>query len=318
MGMQQVHVIIGGDEFLRQRHKDAIIAAVREQSPDPQALTVTSMNASDLSPSELIEVMSPSLFSEDRVVAINVADTTGKEGADLTLEAAKDPAPGIVVIIQHTGGGRAKRLVAPLKKLGQFYDASPLRPKDLPGWVRAEFNSHGRNVTPDVVHALLEGVGSDLRELASAVEQLNSDVDGDITVSDVRAYYSGVAEVSSFDIADWAVSGQTGRAVSAARRALQLGESPVAIAAALSNKISLIARLYSLRGRVDGRALASQVGGHPFVIEKTAPIARRWSGENVSRAVILMADLDAAVKGQGGDPEYALEAAVRAIAEMAG
>ncbi len=223
-----------------------------------------------------------------------------------------------MVIIQHTGGGRAKRLVAPLKKLGQFYDASPLRPKDLPGWVRAEFNSHGRNVTPDVVHALLEGVGSDLRELASAVEQLDSDVDGDITVSDVRAYYSGVAEVSSFDIADWAVSGQTGRAVSAARRALQLGESPVAIAAALSNKISLIARLYSLRGRVDGRALASQVGGHPFVIEKTAPIARRWSGENVSRAVILMADLDAAVKGQGGEPEYALEAAVRAIAEMAG
>lgn len=313
-----MHAIIGGDEFLRQRIRESIIAAVREQSADPQALTVTAMNTSDLSPAELLEAMSPSLFSEDRVVVINVADTTGKEGAELTLEAAKDPAPGIVVIVEHSGGGRAKKIAAPLKKLGEFHDATGPRPKELPAWVRAEFSRHNRTVTPDVVHALLEGVGSDLRELASAVEQLHSDVQGDITVNDVHAYYSGVAEVSSFDIADWAVSGQTGRAVSAARRALQLGESPVAIAAALSNKISLIARLYSLRGRVDGRALASQVGGHPFVIEKTAPIARRWSGENVSRAVILMADLDAAVKGQGGEPEYALEAAVRAIAEMAG
>ena len=55
----------------------------------------------------------------------------------------------------------------------------------------------------------------------------------------------------------------------------------------------------------------------PFVVEKTAKVARNWSGDSVSEAVILMADLDAAVKGQSGDPEFAIESAVRRVAELA-
>ena len=44
-----------------------------------------------------------------------------------------------------------------------------------------------------------------------------------------------------------------------------------------------------------------------------------WSlmGDAVSHAVIIVADLDAEVKGQGGDPQFALENAVRRIAELA-
>ena len=46
-------------------------------------------------------------------------------------------------------------------------------------------------------------------------------------------------------------------------------------------------------------------------------MARRWSGENITKAVILMAELDAAVKGQGGDEDFAIEAAVKRVAELA-
>ena len=49
----------------------------------------------------------------------------------------------------------------------------------------------------------------------------------------------------------------------------------------------------------------------------TQPVARRWSEDNVNKAVILMAELDAAVKGQGGDEDFAIEAAVRRVAELA-
>ena len=54
------------------------------------------------------------------------------------------------------------------------------------------------------------------------------------------------------------------------------------------------------------------------MIKKTLPVARRWSGKAVSRAVILMAELDAEVKGQGGQAEYAVENAVRRVARLAG
>ena len=56
---------------------------------------------------------------------------------------------------------------------------------------------------------------------------------------------------------------------------------------------------------------------HPFVAKKTMQIARNWSGDAVSRAVIIVARLDAEVKGQGGDPDFAVEDAVRRIAMLA-
>lgn len=56
---------------------------------------------------------------------------------------------------------------------------------------------------------------------------------------------------------------------------------------------------------------------HPFVAKKTMQVARGWSGDAVSEAVIIVAELDAAVKGQGGDPDFAVEDAVRRISSLA-
>lgn len=169
--------------------------------------------------------------------------------------------------------------------------------------------------TPDVVAALLESVGSDLRELSSAVGQLVADTEGEITVASVRQYYVGVAEVAGFDIADQAVAGRADRALASTRRALQLGTSPVAIAAALAHKVGDIAKLYGQRGNPD--QIARAAGMNPYVAKRTMQVARQWSGDAVSQAVIIVADLDAEVKGQGGDEEFAVENAVRRIAELA-
>ena len=126
-----------------------------------------------------------------------------------------------------------------------------------------EFRRHGARPTPDVAAAVLESVGSDLRELASAVSQLVSDTEGELTVESVRDYYVGVAEVAGFDIADQAVAGRADRALASTRRALQLGTSPVSISAALARKVGDIAKLHGVRGNPD--QLARTVGMHPYV-----------------------------------------------------
>lgn len=311
----QVHLIEGPNEFLAQRARESVVAQVREELGE---VTVTDMAAGEVTDSELLEVLSPSLFGDGRVVVLHHAETAAKSAAELIVQAAVDPGPGIYLVVEHSGGGRNKAVATKLEKIAQVWPAQDVKRNQLLSWVNEEFQRHGTRVSPDVVHALLEGVGSDLRELATAISQLVADAEGEVTARLVKTYYSGVAEVSSFDIADWAVSGQGSRAVAAVRRALQLGASPVALAAALSNKVGMIARLYGTRGRVDESALAREIGAHPFVIKKTIPVARRWSADAVSRAVIAMADLDAEVKGQGGDPAYAVEAAVQKIARLSG
>lgn len=307
--LNPVHLVLGEDEFLAERATAAIIDAA---SP---AAEVSRYKAGEVTAGELLMATSPSLFAEERIVVFTGTELAGKEPTELLLQAALDPAPGMTLIIQHSGGGRQKASVAKFKKVAEVHEAHPLRDRDRHAWVSNEFRRLGARPTPDVVAALLESVGSDLRELASAVSQLVSDTDGEITVASVRAYYSGVAEVSGFDIADLAVAGRADRALASTRRALQLGVSPVAIAAALARKVSDIAKLYNTRGNPD--QLARELGMHPYVAKKTMQVARNWSGDSVSAAVILIADLDAEVKGQGGDPAYAIEYAVRRIAELA-
>ncbi|AKK06715.1 DNA polymerase III, delta subunit [Corynebacterium mustelae] len=313
----QVHLIVGDEEFLAERARLEVVASLREQSPEGENLVVTTVRAGDVTEAEIIDMCSPSLFGEDRIIVLNKMEEAGKEPAELVLKFAVDPGPGIYLIIVHSGGGRTKSMVPKLKKIAEVHEVPKLKASAKTSWVTAEFRRHGVRPTPDVVHALLEGVGSDLRELASAVSQLVADTQGEITEAKVREYYAGVAEVSGFDIADLACSGNSRRAIASMRRALQLGLEPAALAAALSMKVSAIARLYSLRGRVD-KSLAGKLGMHPFVLEKTAQLARRWSGDAVSEAVIVIAELDASVKGQGGDPKFALENAVLKIAKLAG
>ncbi|WP_273412266.1 DNA polymerase III subunit delta [Corynebacterium appendicis] len=304
-----VHLVVGEDEFLAERATKSIIDEVGP------AAEVSTLRAGDITVSELAQATSPSLFAEERVVVVTNTELAGKEPTELLLQAAADPAPGMTLVIVHSGKGRNKSYVAKFRKVADVHEVNPPNQRERQSWVTAEFRRHGVRPTPDVIGALLESVGSDLRELASAIEQLVADTEGELTVAKVRAYYTGVAEVSGFDIADQAIAGRTDRALASTRRALQLGISPVAIAAALANKVGDVAKLYQTRGNPD--QIARTVGMHPFVAKKTMQVARNWSGRSVSEAVIIVADLDATVKGQGGDPEFAVEDAVRRIAQLA-
>ena len=307
--LNPVHLVLGEDDFLAERATKAIVAQAGE------GVEVTTLRAGDVSEGEIAMATSPSLFAEDRVVVVKHAELAGKEPTEILLQACVNPAPGITLIVEHTGGGRQKAMVKKFAKVAEVHKADPLKDNERRSWLMEEFRSHGVRPTPDVAAAVLESVGSDLRELASAVSQLVSDTEGELTVESVRAYYVGVAEVAGFDIADQAVAGRADRALASTRRALQLGTSPVSIAAALARKVGDIAKLHGVRGNPD--QLARTVGMHPYVAKKTMQVARQWSGDAVSHAVIIVSDLDAEVKGHGGDPEFALENAVRRIAELA-
>lgn len=307
--LNPVHLVLGEDDFLAERATKAIVAQAGE------GVEVTTLRAGDVSEGEIAMATSPSLFAEDRVVVVKHAELAGKEPTEILLQACVNPAPGITLIVEHTGGGRQKAMVKKFAKVAEVHKADALKDNERRSWLMEEFRSHGVRPTPDVAAAVLESVGSDLRELASAVSQLVSDTEGELTVESVRAYYVGVAEVAGFDIADQAVAGRADRALASTRRALQLGTSPVSIAAALARKVGDIAKLHGVRGNPD--QLARTVDMHPYVAKKTMQVARQWSGDAVSHAVIIVSDLDAEVKGQGGDPEFALENAVRRIAELA-
>jgi DNA polymerase-3 subunit delta len=265
----------------------------------------------------LAELLSPSLFADERVVVLEAAAEAGKDAVALIAAAAADLPPGTLLVVVHSGGGRAKALADQLKNLGAEVHpcAKVTKASERADFVRQEFRELKVKVSDDTVTAVLDSVGSDIRELAASCSQLVADTGGDVNVAAVRRYHSGKAEVKGFDIADMAVVGNVAGAAEALRWAMMGGEPHVVLADALAEAVHAIARIGPLSG--DPYRLAGELGMPPWRVQKAQKQARRWSRESVAEAMRVVATLNADVKGAAASADYALETAVRRVAELA-
>jgi DNA polymerase-3 subunit delta len=186
------------------------------------------------------------------------------------------------------------------------------RPDERADFVRNEIRRSGGRIAPDAVGVLLDAVGSDLRELAAVAAQLVSDSGGEVSIDLVRAYHRGRAEVSGFAVSDLAVVGRSGPALEALRFALSVGVPHVVVADAIADGVRTVARVASA-GRGDPYALAKTLGMPPWKVKRASGQARGWSERGLRWALMIVAELNADVKGVAADPGYALERAVRRI-----
>ncbi|WP_197415635.1 DNA polymerase III subunit delta [Mycobacterium sp. IS-1590] len=310
-----MHLVLGDEELLVERAVAAVLRGARKQA-GVHDIPVDRLRAGEVSTSELAELLSPSLFAEERVVVLESAAEAGKDAAALIAEAAADLPPGTLLVVVHSGGGRAKALADQLKKLGaQVHPCARItKAADRADFVRREFRALKVKVGEDTVTAVLDAIGSDIRELAAACSQLVTDTGGAVDAEAVRRYHSGKAEVKGFDVADKAVVGDVAGAAEALRWAMMRGEPHVVLADALAEAVHTIARVRPLSG--DPYRLASELGMPPWRVQKAQKQARRWSNTTVAEAMRLVAALNADVKGAAADADYALEATVRRVAEL--
>lgn len=307
---------MGDEELLVERAVGAVLRALRAQAGSDD-VPVDRMRAGEVSTSELAELLSPSLFAEERMVVLEAAAEAGKDAVALIASAAADLPPGTVLIVIHSGGGRAKALADQLKKLGaQVHPCARItKPAERADFVRGEFRQLRAKVSDDTVTAVLDAVGSNVRELAAVCSQLVADTAGQVDAAAVRRYHSGKAEVKGFDIADKAVAGDIAGAAEALRWAMLAGEPQVVLADALAEAVHTIARVGPLSG--DPYRLAGELGMPPWRVQKAQKQARRWSRDSVAEAMRVVATLNADVKGAAADADYALETAVRRVAQLA-
>jgi DNA polymerase-3 subunit delta len=310
-----LHLVLGDEELLVERAVADVLQSARQRAGTDD-VPVSRMRAGDVGTYELAELLSPSLFADERIVVLEAAGEAGKDAAAVIAAAAADIPTGTVLVVVHSGGGRAKALANDLQKLGaQLHPCARItKLSERLDFIRKEFRALRVKADEETVAALLEAVGSDVRELASACSQLVADTAGAVDVAAVRRYHSGKADVKGFDIADKAVAGDIAGATEALRWAMMRGEPLVVLADALAEAVHTIGRVAPLSG--DPYRLAAELGMPPWRVQKAQKQARRWSPDTVATAMKVVAVLNANVKGAVADADYALESAVRQVAEL--
>ncbi|WP_255498105.1 DNA polymerase III subunit delta [Nakamurella sp. PAMC28650] len=301
-------LVLGDEPLLVDRAVAGAVSAARRVDPDVERREAA---AASLSPLEFSDLVAPSLFAEPRVVVIRQAHEASKELVAAVVDYARDPVEGVVLVVQHLGGARNKALADALRKAGAAVLTCNkiTKPAERIEFVRHEIRSAGGTTTPDAVAALVDAVGSDLRELAAAAGQLVADTGGMVDESAVRRYHRGRAEVNGFAVADLAVAGDVPSALEALRWAMGVGVAHVLVADALADGIRTVAKVSGARPG-NGYALSGELGMPPWKIDRARTAARYWSEPGLARAMEVVADLNGAVKGLAADADYALEKAV--------
>lgn len=312
-------LVRGKESLLAERAVDSLRAQARERAAqsDPNTqLEVTRIEASSYQLSQLATLASPSLFAEPRHLEIEALEAHNDELARDLTDYLGDPAPDVTMVLRHGGGQRGKKLLDALTAANvPTVVCEEIPDREKSAFVAAEFRRANRKIDQDAVIALVDAVGSDLRELAAAAAQLIADADGTITTQDVDTYYGGRVEATGFKVADAAVSGSAGNALALARHAMASGTDPVPLVAALALKLRSMAKVAAMRG---GRTPASALGMAPWQIDRAKRDLQGWTPDGLASAIQAVAAADAEVKGEGRAPQFAVERAVLRVAQARG
>lgn len=317
-GHVPVTVVVGEEELLVERAVAAVLSAGHPPARSPGGSDagpdVHDVRGADLAAGELATLTAPSLFGGDCVLVIRAAqDTSAAVTAEICQLAASMP-DDVTLVVTHAGGAKGKALLTALGTAGakRINCPSIRRFGERMDFLRTELARAGRKADDSGLRALIDAVGTDLRDLAAACDQLVSDTTGVINAQVVARYWRGRAEASGFSVADRALEGNLAEALAQLRWALAIGTAPVLITSALARGIRNLGQVGTARGR-SADALAAELGMPAWKVDKVRQQLRRWSPGGLTRAHSAVAQADADVKGEAASAGFALERAVRVI-----
>ena len=307
-----VTLVTGPEELLRDRAVARVVVQVRRTDP---STGVQDMSAVGLEPGRVTELASPSLFGEPTVIVVRDLGDAADAVVDEVKRYVDSPAPDVALVLVHSGGVKGKGLLDAVRKSGAVVVECKVVKweSDKVAFVHSEFSHAQRTIAPDAASALVDAVGSDLRELASACGQLVADTDGTVVRSMVERYHAGRVEVSGFKVADAAVEGRSEEALRLLRHALATGVDPVPVNAAFASGLRNLARVAGVSRSSRPDEVARELGMAPFQVKKARGQLGGWTPDGVAAAISAVAFADEQIKGGGTDPVYALERAIVAI-----
>jgi DNA polymerase III subunit delta len=213
------------------------------------------------------------------------------------------PSPSTVLALVGDGVKKDAALPKTVAKAGEVHVYEVAR-KQLPEWVGEQFARLGASADRDACRALVEAVGDGVGDLASEIQKLATWANGEpITRAVVEQLAVGRAETPIFSVTDSWGSRDVAATLRATESLLERSHRPRSgeLIRVIASLVSHVGRVRRIAALVDEgmrpSEIASRLKVHPFVAEKSARQAGNFSEEELARATVRLAELDAGAKG---------------------
>jgi DNA polymerase III subunit delta len=303
-----VFFLHGEDEYRKGGAADEVVT--EHIDPATRDFNFDSLSGSDVDVETLASLIAtPPMMAEWRVVLVKGAEAFAgsPKMRELVLETAKNPPPGMVlVLVAKMPQGSKAQFYKQLSKEARSFEFKAISQDDVPGWLMEQARTvHGKPLASDAAQALAGALGNDLGILSQELTKLAA-VAGDDPEVSLKTVKEAGTQLPSQDRWAWfeLVGGKRfSAALSALPILLAQGESGVALTMGLTSQLLRIGVV---------------VEEGPGALEKVLPRhqqwlargyggqANQWAGEELSGAILGLRRLDRLLKASPLPDEHHL------------
>jgi DNA polymerase-3 subunit delta len=292
--LRPIYLLTGGDRPKIRRALERLRARFGPES-------IETLSAEFAGGDEAVAAMnSLGLFAGEggRLVIVDEVERWKKPDEEAVAAYLGDPVQGAVLALV-AAELKGSSLPGLCSKAGEVLTFEVPRPRDLPAWVRTQFERVGVQADGEAARALVEIVGEDATALATEVEKLAAWANGEpVGRREVESLAAPGQEASAWAIMDaWGARDLPG-ALAACQADLEHDSDPFVIAMRLSSQVTLVRQARALSEEGLGvKDISKRLRKHEFRVRKALGHADNYTRDELDEAVVRLAALDAALKG---------------------
>src|SRR5205823_11254655 len=279
-------LIVAGNEYLASLELGRVRAHWEKKG-----YTIEELGTEDVQ-GLLYALDTPALFGVGRFVVVRGAAADLEDSAEQLAAWAESPPEGIAAVLVVDRSAKLRKM------LGARADVIELdapKPWETADWLVKFLKGRGRVIKKDAAEALIEAVGTDLRDIATSAEQLTMATTGTIGVDTVNKLFRGL-ESALYTFLDALLQRDRASALRHVGALMRSGEHPLVIMQALSKQFRAIAAARDAP-RTAAAALAKELGVAPGYVNRSFKHGRNFDAGEIRRVFRLLADADLALKG---------------------
>ncbi|MBT3319051.1 MAG: DNA polymerase III subunit delta [Clostridia bacterium] len=308
-----------GDSFLIKKNVKTLRESLNIQNGQLNVATFRDMPSVD----ELVGACAQVPFMSDkrlvilRDAALLAAKSNAEEGKRLAEYLADLPSTTVLVMCYEGAPDKRRVLYKQIGKLGQLKEYADPKPDACVAFAVGEAKKASVGVSSTVARELVDLVGCDYFALRNEIEKLAIYSDGDeITSAHIKECVSRSLEVDVFELHKLFVQKKAAKAA-ALLQGIMADSRPEAL-------IGLIAynfrEMYKIKVMLDLKysvgKITAVMKSRDFIVRRRAGECKRFSQAELKESLVLLANLDYAIKSGTQDATLAMNAALVSIYKL--
>lgn len=275
-------IIYGEDTYRSRQHLNKMIASFKEKR-DPQGLNVSVVDCKKLESETLWEQLGVMPFlAEKRLVVLHGflehAKKELQEPLATKLDAGAFTETTVIIFLETVGEFKKNPLFDFLKKQPYSSCFPLLREHEREAWIKNEVGAHGGSITTGAARMIAACV-TETWQLARVTEQVHALAGTEeIQRPHVEPFLEPSINDNVFAFTDALAAGNTQQALELLHEQRRADANEFYLLTMITRQFRILMQIHDhANDPAHGGDIARELGLHPYVIQKSLPLAKRYS-----------------------------------------